>query len=269
MIETTPECRMIDRLLEEQLLNGPVQIPASSEQHLDECSRCRALYSNFRFELRESFVPDAVEFRIEQALKSNLKPVKPLPPSRWTALTVVALFLSLSIAIITPMSIAGIQVMSRMQLIAVSVFLLIGIAFLAVSLARQMRPGSSWPISKGSLLMLLISGIGLLFAVQFPWRMSGDFVAPGWHCLRTGLVLALPAGLLLGYLTSRGVLLDLNWAGATVGAAAGWIALTVLQYTCDLQNAAHLLVWHLGVVLFSMLAGAVIGRVLARIPRSL
>jgi hypothetical protein len=163
---------------------------------------------------------------------------------------------------------AGVQVMSWVQLAGVSAFLLVGIAFLAVSLARQMRPGSAWPISKGSLLMVLIAGIGLLVAVLFPWSMAGSFVAPGWHCLRTGLLLALPAGLVLGYLMSRGAVLDLNWTGATAGATAGWLGLTVLQYTCDIQNAAHLLVWHLGVVLVSMLSGAAIGQMLARTSRS-
>jgi Negative regulator of sigma F len=264
MKQVSPECGTIDRLVEDRLLNGVVQMPAPSRRHLDECSRCRELYRTFDSELPEPPVSREIEHRITQALKSNLKPVSPLPAPRWIALALVAVFLSVSIAIITRLPIAGIQVMSLVQTVGVSAFLLVGIAFLAVSLARQMRPGSSCPMSKGSLLALLIPGLGLFVAVLFPWRMSGDFVDRGWQCLRAGLMLALPAGLLLGYAISRGAPLDLNWIGATAGATAGWLGLTVLQYTCNLQNAGHLLVWHLGVVLLSTLAGAAIGHMLGR-----
>src|SRR5207248_2987957 len=105
-----------------------------------------------------------IEHRITRALKSNLKPVRALPSSRSIAFALVALFLSVSTAVIMRMPIVGIQAMSRVQLAGVSVFLFLGLAVLAVSLARQMRPGSSWPISKGSLLTLVIMGLSLLVA---------------------------------------------------------------------------------------------------------
>jgi hypothetical protein len=185
------------------------------------------------------------------------------------ACAVVALFLSFSVAIMMGMKLAGIRVMGRVQLVGVSAFVLVGLALLALSLARQMRPGSAWPISQWWLLALVTGGLSAAVAVLFPWGVSVDFVARGWECLRSGLLLAVPAALVSGYLVSRGAALDLNRTGAAVGAIAGWLGLTVLQYTCDLQNAAHLLVWHLGVVLLSTLVGATIGHILARRPRSL
>jgi len=135
--------------------------------------------------------------------------------------------------------------MGRVQLVWVSAFLLVGLALLALSLARQMRPGSAWPISQWWLLALVTGGFGAAGAALFPWGISGDFVGRGWECLRSGLLLAVPAALVSGYLLSRGAALDLNRTGAAAG-AIGWLGLTVLQYTCDLQKAAHLLVWHFG-----------------------
>src|SRR5207245_2422083 len=55
MKKITPECRMIDRLVEDRLLNVAVKMPASSLHHLDECFRCRKLYRSFDCELPESF----------------------------------------------------------------------------------------------------------------------------------------------------------------------------------------------------------------------
>jgi hypothetical protein len=52
--------------------------------------------------------------------------------------------------------------------------------------------------------------------------------------------------------------------GATLGAIAGLLAVTVLQYTCELQDIGHLLVWHGGVLVLSTLAGALIGDRLRR-----
>jgi hypothetical protein len=40
--------------------------------------------------------------------------------------------------------------------------------------------------------------------------------------------------------------------------------MTVLQYTCDLQNIGHLLVWHGGVLVTSTLAGVLVGEGLDR-----
>jgi hypothetical protein len=266
MNQITKECRSIDRLVQEWLLNGAPGLDAPANDHIGKCLRCRNLYRTFS---REAGVPGDVEQRIAERLKSTLKPVHPLPPSRVIASAVVALFLAFSVAIMMRMNLAGIRVMGTVQAVAVSAFLLAGLALLALSLARQMRPGSAWPISQWSLLALVGGGLGTAVAGLFPWETSGEFVSRGWECLRSGLLMALPAALASAYLVSRGAPLDLNRTGATVGAIAGWLGLTVLQYKCDLQNAAHLLVWHLGVVMLSTLVGATIGHILARRARAL
>ncbi|HWF11985.1 MAG TPA: NrsF family protein [Bryobacteraceae bacterium] len=271
MNQVTHECRAVDRLVEERLLKGGAELSPAAQDHIGTCPRCRNLYRTFS---QEGFgqaagVPGGATQRIAERLRSTLKPVRPLPPSRVIACAVVVLFVAFSAAIMMRINLAGIQVMSRVQVVGVSALLLVGLALLALSLARQMRPGSAWPVSQSWLPALAAAGLGAAVAALFPWETSGDFVARGSQCLRAGLLLAVPAAIASGYIVSRGALLDLNRTGATVGAIAGWLGLTVLQYKCDLQNAAHLLVWHLGVVVVSTLVGAAIGRILAHRSRSL
>jgi hypothetical protein len=122
-----------------------------------------------------------------------------------------------------------------------------------------MRPGSlrrnpEWA-SVGILAASLVVGIVMLF----PWKTPDAFVVRGWRCLRVGLVMAVPVGLAFWFLAQRGAPLRLRSLGGTLGALAGLLAVTVLQYTCDLQDIGHLLVWHGGVLVLSTLAGALAG----------
>jgi hypothetical protein len=49
-----------------------------------------------------------------------------------------------------------------------------------------------------------------------------------------------------------------------LGAIAGLLAVTVLQYTCDLQDIGHLLILHGAVLVLSTLAGALVGDCFSR-----
>lgn len=46
--------------------------------------------------------------------------------------------------------------------------------------------------------------------------------------------------------------------GASVGALAGLLAASVLQFTRDRQDAGHLLVWHGGILLASIVLGMLV-----------
>jgi hypothetical protein len=49
--------------------------------------------------------------------------------------------------------------------------------------------------------------------------------------------------------------------GGTLGAIAGLLGATVLQFTCSRQEPGHMLVWHAGVILVSATVGALIAQV--------
>ena len=46
--------------------------------------------------------------------------------------------------------------------------------------------------------------------------------------------------------------------GASLGAIGGLLGASVLQFTCNRQDAVHLLVWHGGVVIVSLLLGVLV-----------
>ena len=56
----------------------------------------------------------------------------------------------------------------------------------------------------------------------------------------------------------RGAPLAVGTLGATIGAAAGLLGVTVLQFRCPLQEAPHLLVWHGGVLVLATVAGSAV-----------
>jgi hypothetical protein len=61
--------------------------------------------------------------------------------------------------------------------------------------------------------------------------------------------------------------LNVGTLGGTLGAIVGLLSATVLQFTCSLQEASHLLVWHGGVLLASTALGVGIARLVERLSR--
>ncbi|MGH9647372.1 MAG: NrsF family protein, partial [Bryobacteraceae bacterium] len=138
------------------------------------------------------------------------------------------------------------------------------VVLLALSLAWQMTPGSLRRIPEWASVGILATGLLIGMVLLFPWTMPDAFAVRGLRCLRAGLILAVPASLVFGFLVRRGAPLGPRSMGGTLGAIAGLLGVTMLQYTCDLQNIGHLVVWHGGVLVLSTLAGALIGDCLGR-----
>src|SRR5258708_38829693 len=57
-----------------------------------------------------------------------------------------------------------------------------------------------------------------------------------------------------------------SWS--TLGAIAGLLGLTVLQFRCLYQNAGHLLVWHGGVLVLSIATGLLVALAVERKQRA-
>jgi hypothetical protein len=176
-------------------------------------------------------------------------------------------FLLLTAALASMMKLVGIDAMSLRQLAGVSAILALGAVLLSRSIAWQMTPGSRQRIPAWYAVAILGAGLLAGIVFLFPWKMPEAFLARGLHCLRVGLALAIPAAVLFWLLARRGAPLDLTTLGATLGAIAGLLSVTMLQFTCDLQNIGHLLVWHGGVLVISTLLGAVIGQSAGRFRR--
>ncbi|MCU1337429.1 MAG: hypothetical protein JWO19_3010 [Bryobacterales bacterium] len=258
------DCKLIDAELDTQFAGRSSQLSLQAKKHLDKCERCRTLYSYLAGEFLADTVSGEVEHQILQTIHGSLKPVSRLRSTAAIAAQLIIVFFLISVAVISRMKVVGFEVMSLPQLIGISTILSFGVVLLALSQAWQMRPGSLRRIPEWTSVGILASGLLFGIVLLFPWKTPEAFVVRGWRCLRAGLVMAVPVSLVFWFLARRGAPLSLRSFGGTLGAIAGLLAVTVLQYTCDLQDIGHLLVWHGGVLVLSTLGGALIGDCLSR-----
>jgi hypothetical protein len=154
-----------------------------------------------------------------------------------------------------------------LQAIGILTILAAGVSLLSLVLAWQIRPGSQQKIS--AKLSWACFSVGFLTgaALLFPWRGVEAFVSLGWPCLLTGSAVAIPGGILFWLLCRRGVPLSAGTFGGTLGAIAGLLGLTVLQFRCIHQDAAHLLVWHGSVLFLSIAVGVLAALAIERAVR--
>jgi hypothetical protein len=257
-VEIHTDCRLVDAELDRQLHGDPLSPPA--RQHLDRCPRCRSLYETLA--AAPVIYPIAADThrRIVANIEQSLKPVSHIKSTAALAAQLLLVFILLAAAVTSMMKLVGIETMNGVQLLGISAIFAFGVVLLSRSLAWQMTPGSLQKIP--ALAAVAILGIGVLagFVILFPWKTPEAFFVRGWHCLRAGMALAVPAGALFWLLVCRGAPLDLTTLGGTLGAIGGLLSVTVLQFTCNLQDIGHLLTWHGGVLVISTVAGAVIGR---------
>jgi hypothetical protein len=121
-----------------------------------------------------------------------------------------------------------------------------------------MVPGSKRIVSPALQFLGALSLLGFLIASVFHWRRESTFLLNGLACLRAGLICAAPAAALFWLVLRRGAILSPGLTGLTAGGLAGVVGLTVLEVQCANMNAAHILIWHLGVPVLVMAGGFVI-----------
>ncbi len=254
------DCKLVDAELDRHFAERASPLSPQAQRHLEECERCRRLYQDLCETLPSGSVRPELEQRIIHTMQGSLKPVSRLRSSWMIAAQLMIAFFLISTAVASMMQVTGIEAMNLPQLIGMSLILTLGVALLSLSLAWQMKPGSLQRIPARAAIGILAAGLAAGIAILFPWRTPEAFLIRGWHCLRAGLALAVPAALVFGFLVRRGAPLSLGMLGGTLGAIAGLLAVTVLQFTCNLQDIGHLLVWHGGVLVISTVAGWWIGR---------
>ena len=258
--ELRAACESVDAEFDRRFGDAEFSLSSDARRHLAGCERCRVLYGYLSEPAPRVSVPPELSDRVEQMLKSSLRPVK---PAGSTAIIAVQLFLAFAImaaAIAIFMKPAGLRAMSGGELAGVTAALISGAALLSLSLAWQMIPGSLRRFSAKAAITIAAAAFLATVAVLFPWRAPKEFFSAGWHCLWLGIALAVPAAVLFGSIVRRGARLGTGIPGATSGALAGLVALTVLQANCEMQEATHLLVWHGAVLVLMTLAGYLIGR---------
>ena len=198
--------------------------------------------------------------RIQGKLLAALTPLKPMASIKVCVLRFLAMFLAFAAGLVVTMGAAGLRQMSTWQFLGSGLLLAAGAVLFSLSLARQMTPGSRRGIPTW-LAMALFSGAALGgITLLFPWRETGTSIGLSWQCSLREFAIAAPAAALLWLLLRRSApALSPTALGASVGAMAGLLAVTVLQFGCVYQQALHLLLWHWSVLAISAGAGALFG----------
>lgn len=254
------DCKMMDAELDRYFASPDLEISQAARQHLEACERCRRLYEWVSEAEPPQEPTDRLYAEIRKSLEASLEPVSPLPSTRVLVIQFLTAFLLFALPIGAILGFAGFHLMRFPQLVGITVILAAGACALSFSLAWLMSPGSLQRFSPWLAVGVLAIGFLACVGTLFPWQAPRAFVAQGWPCSVIGSGTAILAGLLFWLLARRGAPLGLKTLGAALGAIAGLLGVTVLQFSCRRQEAAHLLVWHGGVLVISILAGILIAR---------
>lgn len=258
-------CRDIDDLMSSAPGN-PVRTPEAIE-HLAKCGDCRALIGVLYEDGKLAPPPQSQLNRIHARIIGNLKPVRPLAPSRFFLFACAIIFFCIVGIGVTPFGMNGWSALSVPQKIAIFATLATSAGLLVVSTVGQMVPGSKYALAPASLLIEILAILVIVFAAAFRPREEKAFVTSGLACMKNGLTYAIPAAFLLWLMVRRGAILYPKLMGAAIGGLAGLVGLSVLEMNCPDLNVFHVLVWHGGVVLLSSGAGVLFGAAVEYIQR--
>jgi hypothetical protein len=242
-------------------------LPPEAAEHIGRCERCREVMRVLVQGPGIRRPSDSGVKLIHASLLRDLRPVRPLSPYSVSLGGFAISFLAVTIVGTIQLHAYGWRVLSLSQKTVVFASLALGACALALSMARQMRPGSKYSVSPN----LLPAGTLLLVAVTmsavFHSREESAFVSRGLLCLSAGLKYAIPGAVLTWLWLRRGAAQSPKLMGATAGGFAGLIGVTVLEVHCPNLNLYHILLWHSGVLLISTFGGLALGAAVEVIGR--
>jgi len=196
--------------------------------------------------------------RIVGSLKSSMRPVRPLPPTWVLAGGLVLICAAIALTGAARAGFYGIEKLSVLEraLIFPTLGILVWVA--AVEFVSEMIPGSRCIVAPGALLKIGCLALLGVFAMLFRDYRTDHFVSAGVACLMTGLLHAVPTGLVSWWLLRRGFAVNSVPAGLVGGTLAGLAGVTMLELHCANFEALHVLLWHTAVVPVSGAAGALV-----------
>ena len=195
-------CRDMDGVINSRSRDSA--LPPEASEHIGRCERCREVM-RVLMEGPEIRQPSESGVRlIHGSLLRDLRPVRPLAPSSVFLAGFAISFLAVAVVGSIQLHAYGWNVLSVSAKIVVFASLVLGAAALALSMARQMRPGSKYSVSPN----LLPAGVLLLVAVAmmavFHSREEKAFFSSGLRCLSSGLKYAIPGPVLAWLWLRRG-----------------------------------------------------------------
>jgi hypothetical protein len=205
--------------------------------------------------------------RIGDSIKSSLRPVRALPPVWLMAVGLVLVCVAVSLSGAARAGFFGIAKMNMPERLVIFPALGLLACLAAVSFVHQMVPASRVRVSPGALLAFSSVALLAVFAPLFCDYHTDHFFSAGITCLFTGLLHAIPAGLLSWLMLRRGYAINPAAAGLVAGTLSGLAGVGLLELHCPNFQAAHILVWHTAVVPLSAALGAMLGWTFAPRPK--
>lgn len=212
-------------------------------------------------------VEPAVLARITDSIHSSLHPVRPLPPSWILTTGLVLICAAVALAGAWRAGFYGVEKLGGWERVAIFSTLAVLGSIAAGEFVGQLLPGSRRRLAAQTLLALSCVLLIGLFGLLFHDYHTDRFVQTGAICLLTGVLHAIPAAFLSGWLLRRGFAVTPVSAGLVGGILGGLTGVTLLELHCPNFEAPHLLVWHVAVVPVSGAIGALAGWVLSTRPR--
>ena len=204
-------------------------------------------------------VDPALLDRVSASIQPSLGPVRPLPP-RWVLVS--GLFLISEAVALTGAFTLGLYGIGKLSAPEIAlIFPVLGIFtwLAAMGSASETAPGSRHLVAPAFLLAIGSLSLAAIFAVLFHDYRLERFVSQGLACLAAGLLHALPAALAGWLVLRRGFAVNPVAAGLAAGTLASLAGVTMLELHCPNLKAAHVMLWHTGVIPVSALAGALVG----------
>ena len=258
-------CREMDDFITSRSGNSVLE-PRPAE-HLIYCERCRSLTRLLNKAGDWPRPSECLLRRIQIGILQDLKPIRPLAPFPILLFGCAIIFLSVMAVGVLLLGMHGWGALSLVQRIVVFVTLAASAVLLAISMVRQIAPGSKQIFAAPVLLVTILLVLIMVFAATFRSQQESAFLASGVMCMKNGLMCSMPAGFLLWLIVRRGAILYYKLIGAVVGGLAGLAGLSVLEVNCSNFNIFHILAWHGGVVVVSSLGGALAGAAVESIER--
>ena len=258
-------CRDMDDAISSR--SGDSGLEPQPAEHLIHCKPCRGLtrlLDNAAEGLRPS---ESMLSRIQAGILSDLTPIRPLTPSYILLFACAIIFLSVVAVGALLLGMNGWGVLSLVQRIIVFLTLAASAILLAISMIRQMVPGSRHILAPAVLLVSILVLLMMVIAATFHPQPESAFLVNGVMCMKNGLTYSMPAGFLLWLILRRGAILYPRLTGAVAGGLAGLAGLSVLEINCPNLNVFHILAWHTGVVIIGSLGGAMLGAAVESIGR--
>lgn len=209
-------------------------------------------------------LPAGLLERIADSLESSMQPVRPLASTRILSGALVLIAAAVAFIGAARAGFQGVEALSWGQRVVIFATLAPLTWFVAAQAVREWIPGSRGRVASAAILLTVSAALTAVFALLFHDYRTTHFVSAGLACLVTGVLHAIPAGLLVWWLLRRGYAVNAVAAGLVAGVLAGLAGVTMLELHCTNFETLHLLVWHTLVVPVSGAAGAILGWVLRR-----